>query len=155
MDLSSSASPATLTSSAPLPIPMCISSPEQQTDHLPGHLSLRENDSLQVSELTNQTTHIALATVDSWGVTAWLACMLENCRGICRNPMMGSGRLLEGRSVSNDEVSMSHGCSGQDLDYPACWPVLAWSMQCKRRASAQEATQWSLDALVSLMIVHD
>ena len=54
--------------------------------------------------------------------------------------MMGSGRLSEGRSesvgprmeaseplegrlVSNNEVSMSHGHSEQDLDYPACWPI--------------------------------
>ena len=105
-------------------------------------------------------------------VTAWLACMPENYEGMCRNPMMGSGGLpegglesvsprmeagepLEGRSVSNNEVSMSHGHSRQDSDYLAHWPILAWSMQCERRASTQEAAQWSLDASVSLMIVHD
>ena len=86
--------------------------------------------------------------------------------------MMGSGRLPEGRSEGvsprmeageplesrlnrKNEVNMSHGHSRQDSDYPACWPVLAWSTWCKRRASAQEAAQQSLDASVSLMIVHD
>ena len=105
-------------------------------------------------------------------VMAWLAHMSENCGDMHGNLMMGSGGLskgrlegvgprmeagepLEGRSNGNNEVSMSHGCLRQDLDYPACWAILAWSMQCKRRASAQEAAQWSLDASVSLMIVHD
>ena len=63
--------------------------------------------------------------------------MPENHRGMHKNPMMGSGGLpegrlecvgprmeagepLEGRSVSNNEVSMSHGHSGQDSDYLAC-----------------------------------
>ena len=74
-----------------------------------------------------------------------LACMPENCGDMCANPMMGSGRLLEGRLrevslrmeageplegrlSSNNEVSMSHGCSGQDSDYLACWPIPAQSM---------------------------
>ena len=69
----------------------------------------------------------------------WLVCMPENSRDMCADPMMGLGGLLEGRlgeigprmeageplegrSNGNDKVSMSHGCSGQDLDY------LAWSM---------------------------
>ena len=60
------------------------------------------------------------------------------------NPMMGSdglpeGRLgevgprmeadepLEGRSNGNEEVSIVHGCSRQDLDYLACWPIPAQS----------------------------
>ena len=77
------------------------------------------------------------------------------------DPMMGSGRLLEGRLgeagprmeaneplegrlISNDKVSMSHGHSGQDLDYLACWPILAWSMQCGGRVPAWKAAQWSL-----------
>ena len=77
-------------------------------------------------------------------VTAWLAHMPENCRDMCVDLMMGSGGLLEGRlgevglrmeageplegrSSSNDEVSMSHGCSRQDLDYPARQPVPAQS----------------------------
>ena len=75
---------------------------------------------------------------------AWLACMSENHGDMHGNPMMGSGRLpegrlgevgprmeagepLEGRSSSNDKVSMSHGHSGQDLDYLAHQPVSAWS----------------------------
>ena len=75
---------------------------------------------------------------------AWLACMSENYGGRQVDPMMGSGGLpegrlgevgprmeagepLEGRLNSNEEVSMSHGCSEQDLDYPACQPVPAWS----------------------------
>ena len=64
---------------------------------------------------------------------------------MCGDPMMGSGGLpegrlrevgprmeagepLEGRSTGNDKVSMSHGCSRQVLDYPACWPIPAQSM---------------------------
>ena len=78
-------------------------------------------------------------------VIVQLAHMPENCRGMCGNLMMGSGRLsegrlegvglrmeagkpLEGRSNGNDKVSMSHGHSGQDLNYLACWPILAQSM---------------------------
>ena len=66
-------------------------------------------------------------------VTVQLAHMPENHRDMHGNLMMGSGRLpegrsesvgprmeadepLEGRSTGNDEVSMSHGCFGQDLD---------------------------------------
>ena len=105
-------------------------------------------------------------------VTAQLACMSENCRDMHGNLMMGSGRLpeggledvgarmeagepLEGRLTDNDEVSMSHGCSRQDLDYLAHQPILAWSTQCRDESPAQEAAQQSLDASVSLMIVYD
>ena len=45
-----------------------------------------------------------------------------------RSPRMKAGEPLEGRSNGNNKVSMSYGCSGQDLDYLACWPILAWSM---------------------------
>ena len=96
--------------------------------------------------------------------------MPENRRDMHVDPMMGSGGLLEGRlgevgprmeageplegrSSSNDEVSMSHGHSGQDLDYLACWPVLAQSMQCGG-VPAWKAAQQSLDASVSVMIVQ-
>ena len=65
MDLSSSKSPATLSPSAPLPIPMHISSPEQTTNHFPGHLSLSQHDSLWVGEVTKEVARIALATTDS------------------------------------------------------------------------------------------
>ena len=109
---------------------------------------------------------------NTYPVTAQLAHMPENHGGMHGNPMMGSGRLpeggsksvgprieagepLEGRSTDNDEVSMSHGCSRQDLDYLACRPILAQSTQCKDESSAQEAAQQSLDASVSLTIVHD
>ena len=67
MDLSSSSAPSMLTSSAPLPIPMCISSPKQTTDHFPGHLSLGNHNSLQVCNITKEVAHIALTTTDSWG----------------------------------------------------------------------------------------
>ena len=40
LDLSSCVPSSVVTSSAPLPISMHISSPEQHTVHLPGHLSL-------------------------------------------------------------------------------------------------------------------
>ena len=86
-------------------------------------------------------------------VMAQLACMPENHRDMQGNLMMGSGRLpegrlegvgpriyagepLEGRLVSNNKVSMSHGCSGQDSDYLACWPILAQSMWCEEEPSA-------------------
>ena len=58
---------AMVTSSAPLPIPMHISSPEQATKCFPGHLSLGANDSLQAQDLTEEGARIALATTDSWG----------------------------------------------------------------------------------------
>ena len=62
--------------------------------------------------------------------------MPENCGDMCADPMMGSGGLpegslgevgprmeagepLEGRLNSNEEVSIVHGHSGQDLDYLA------------------------------------
>ena len=46
---------------------MHISSPEQTTNCLPGHLSLGKHNSLQVGEVTESIAHIALATTDSWG----------------------------------------------------------------------------------------
>ena len=66
-DLSCSKSLTTIASSAPLPIPIHISSPEQTTKCFPGHLSLRANDSLQVQDLTEEGARIAIATIDSWG----------------------------------------------------------------------------------------
>ena len=66
-DLSCSKSLTTITSSAPLPIPMRISSPEQTTKRFPGHLSLGTNDSFQVQDLTEEGAKIAIATIDSWG----------------------------------------------------------------------------------------
>ena len=42
-------------------------------------------------------------------------------------PRMEAGEPLEGRSNSNKEVSIVHGHSRQDLDYPARWPLLAQS----------------------------
>ena len=42
-------------------------------------------------------------------------------------PRMEAGEPLEGRSTGSDEVSMSHGHSRQDSDYPACQPILAQS----------------------------
>ena len=65
--MSCSESLTTIASSAPLPIPMCISSPEQTTKCFPGHLSLGTNDSLQVQDLTEEGARIAIATIDSWG----------------------------------------------------------------------------------------
>ena len=67
MDLPCSDSFTMVASSAPLPIPMCISSPEQTTKHFPGHLSLGTNDALQVGKVTKESVRIALATTDSWG----------------------------------------------------------------------------------------
>ena len=68
-------------------------------------------------------------------VIVQLACMPENCGDMYRNLMMGSGGLpegrlegvgprmeaggpLEGRLISNDEVSMSHGCSKTGFRLP-------------------------------------
>ena len=84
-------------------------------------------------------------------VMAWLACMPKNHGNRHKDLMMGLGGLpkdklegrslrmeasepLKGRSNSNDKVSMSYRCSGQDSDYLAHKPILAQSMQCKRRA---------------------
>ena len=66
-DLSHSESLTTVASSAPLPIPMHITSPEQTTNHFPGHLSLSMDDALQVGKVTEEGARIALATTDSWG----------------------------------------------------------------------------------------
>ena len=66
-DLSCSESLTTVASSAPLPIPMHISSPEQAARRFPGHLSLGANDSLQVRDLTEEGAKITIATIDSWG----------------------------------------------------------------------------------------
>ena len=72
----------------------------------------------------------------------WLAHMPENCKDMHRDLLMGSdglpegrsegrsprmeaGEPLEGRSVGDNEVSISHGHLRQDLDYPACQPILA------------------------------
>ena len=66
-DMSCSESLTTITSSAPLPIPMRISSPEQTTNHFPGHLSLGTNDSFQCRGLTKEGAKIAIATINSWG----------------------------------------------------------------------------------------
>ena len=104
-------------------------------------------------------------------VTVWLARTPENHRDTHVDPMMGSGgfpegRLgevglrieagepLEGRLSSNNKVSMSHGHSEQDLDYLACQPIPAWSMQCRRRVPTWKAAQQSLDASVSMTIVQ-
>ena len=68
--------------------------------------------------------------VTGTGVIVQLACTLKNHKDMSAHPMIGLGRLsegrsegvgpgmeagepLEGRSNSNDEVSISHGCSGQ------------------------------------------
>ena len=67
MDLSGSESLTMVSSSAPLPIPMCISSPEQATNCFPGHLSLGPNNALQVGMVTEEGVRIALTTTDSWG----------------------------------------------------------------------------------------
>ena len=66
-DMSCSESLTTIASSAPLPIPMHISSPEQAAKHFPGHLSLRTNESFQCRDLTEEGAKIAIATIDSWG----------------------------------------------------------------------------------------
>ena len=108
----------------------------------------------------------------SWTVTVQLAHMPENHRDMCKNLMIGSSGLPEGRSEgrgprieageplegkldSNDKVSMSHGCSGQVSDYPDCQPIPAWGMQCERELKTQKVAHQSLDASVSMMIVHD
>ena len=104
-------------------------------------------------------------------VTAWLVHAPENCGDIHGDPMMGSGGLpegrlgevgprmeagepLEGRSDSDEEVSIVHGCSGQDSDYPACQPVPAWSTRCGGRVPAWKAAQQSLATSVSMTIVQ-
>ena len=67
LDMSCSESLTTIASSAPLPIPMRISSPEQTAKRFPGHLSLGTNESFQCRDLTEEGAKIAIATIDSWG----------------------------------------------------------------------------------------
>ena len=67
LDMSCSESITTVASSAPLPIPMRISSPEQTTKRFPGHLSLGTNNSFQCRDLTEDGVKIAIATINSWG----------------------------------------------------------------------------------------
>ena len=66
-DMLCSESLTTIASSAPLPIPMHISSPEQTAKCFPGHLSLGTNESFQCRDLTEEGAKIAITTVDSWG----------------------------------------------------------------------------------------
>ena len=67
LDMSCSESLTTVASSAPLPIPMCVSSPEQTMKCFPGHLSLGTNDSFQCRDLTKEGVKVAITTIDSWG----------------------------------------------------------------------------------------
>ena len=67
LDMSCSESLTTVASSAPLPIPMRISSPEQTMKCFPGHLSLWTNDSFQCRDLTEEGAKIAITTINSWG----------------------------------------------------------------------------------------
>ena len=66
-DMSCSEPPTTIAPSAPLPIPMRISSPEQTAKRFPGHLSLGTNESFQCRDLTEEGAKIAIATIDLWG----------------------------------------------------------------------------------------
>ena len=66
-DMSCSESITTVASSAPLPIPMHVSSPEQTAKCFPRHLSLGTNDSFQCRDLTKEGAKIAIATINSWG----------------------------------------------------------------------------------------
>ena len=72
-----------------------------------------------------------------------------------RSLRMEAGEPLEGRLNGSNEVSMSHGCSGQDSDYLDHQPIPAWSTQCKEQLEAQEAAHQSFNASVRKMIVHD
>ena len=67
LDMSCSKSITTIASSAPLPIPMCVSSPEQTAKCFPRHLSLGTNNSFQCRDLTEEGAKIAIATINSWG----------------------------------------------------------------------------------------
>ena len=75
-------------------------------------------------------------------IIAQLVHMPENCGDMHKDPVirsdglpkgrsenaglrMEAGEPLKGRSNGNNEVSMSHRCLGQVLDYSACQPVLA------------------------------
>ena len=65
MYLSGSKSLTMVASSAPLPIPMHLSSPEQTTNRFPEHLSPGPNDAFQVGKVTEEGARIALPTTDS------------------------------------------------------------------------------------------
>ena len=66
-DMSCGESLTTVASSAPLPIPMHVSSPEQTTKRFPRHLSLGANNSFQVHDLIEEGAKITITTIDSWG----------------------------------------------------------------------------------------
>ena len=169
MPLNVSKLPATPVNAA-LPKPSIV--PGTKTGHFPQPWRASSTAPSKWNKLLPSSVVVQLLAKWEGDVMAQLACIPENCRDMCKDPMMGSGGLpegrsesrcprmeagvpLEGRLVSNNEVSMSHGCSGQDSDYPACQPILAQSMQCEDESSSQEVAQWSLDTSVSMMIVHD
>ena len=118
---------------------LCLPSPGYMPPPVSAHLCLPPPTSAHLYPPLPTSTHCCPPPPAS-AVTAQLACRPENHGGMYGNPMMGSGGLpegrlgevglrmeagkpLEGRPNGNEEVSIVHGCSRQDLDYPACWPV--------------------------------
>ena len=92
-DILCSESITTVTSSAPLPIPMCISSPEQTAKRFPGHLSLGTNESFQCRDLTEDGAKIAIATIDSWGFLL-SPTSIQNVLAATPNPTPEQFRLI-------------------------------------------------------------
>ena len=158
--------PVNVALSRPFPVPM------PATGHFPQPWKASKTVPSRWSRpLWPSSVAVRLPAKCKGDVMVQLAYMPENHGDMHVHPMMGSGGLLEGRlgevgprmeageplegrSSSNDEVSIVHGRSGQDLDYPACWPILAQSTQCRGRVSAWKAAQQSLDASVSMTIVQ-
>ena len=93
LDMSCSKSLATVASSAPLPIPMRISSPEQTAKHFPGHLSLGTDNSFQCRDLTKEGAKIAIATIDSWGFPL-SPTSVQNVLAATPNPSADQFRLI-------------------------------------------------------------
>ena len=91
--MSCSESITTVASSAPLPIPMCASSPEQTVKRFPGHLSLGTNDSFQCRDLTEEGAKIAIATIDSWGFPL-SPTSIQNVLAATPNPTPDQFRLI-------------------------------------------------------------
>ena len=91
--MSCSESITTVASSAPLPIPMRVSSPEQTAKRFPRHLSLGTNESFQCRDLTKEGAKIAIAIIDSWGFPL-SPTSVQNILAATPNPMPDQFRSI-------------------------------------------------------------
>ena len=140
MEGSASLSPKTFPTSTPVHVALWkpMTAPTPTSGHYPQPWrALRTMPSKWRRPLLPSSVTVRLPAKQEGDVMVQLAHMPENCGDMHGDPMMGSGGLpkgrlgevsprmetgepLEGRSNSNEEVSIVHGHSGQDSDYPAC-----------------------------------